>query len=599
MLFFTKKDNDRNEIKTDGKNITLREICRCLGIEVPDKYKKIAKKPQTLSFRSKRVRKGDICLIIRSGEDFFSKQVSTKDQYDVAVEKGASLIIMGREAFENAGLSEEDFPVILMDDANERVADFISKLRQRQKGKVVMVTGSIGKTTTKDFCDVVTKEHFDSFANKRNTNTPHQVVKHLFEEAGSSKEVYIQEAGAGYRGSVRFSAEMLKPDIFILTNVYSHHLQVYGSFENIFEDKVAADDTMNEGGVIITNFDDENIRKHEFKNRVISFAIDQEDVDYRGTDIKQDKDILKFGRYERKTGKTVPIQIHILGEHNVYNALAAYAMAKELGMTSEEIQERFSGYRTAGVRQNLADVGGVYINMDCYNVAEESIMLMLKAGEKMEISGKKYALLGGENKLGKTVRERSEKFGRELAECRFDKILFCGQEDERRASLNKYGDAKAMKEGFDSASDVLGEFSLGTDDMIRFLKENVRPGDLLMCKGIYLLDMPVAVDKVFGTSYSFDLSNYKETIQKIEEGNVSADLIPAFGELEITGLHAEGGVLSIPDEVSGYPVFRIRNKLFRNNDQIKEIDFGSSLKNIGASAFEGCTQIESLEFPAA
>lgn len=585
----------------ENATITLRELCKALEVELPAKYESIADEKQTMAFRSKKVKKGDICLIIRSPEELHTKSLTSKDQYDIAIEKGAKMVIMGRENFEKYNLNEDDFPVILIDEAKAKVDKFFDQVRELNHSKVVMLTGSVGKTTTKDLCYTVTKNRFKTFANSKNTNTPHQVAKHMFDYCTDDNEVYIQEAGAGYRGSVRISAQILKPDIFILTNVYKHHFQVYKTMKNLFGDKTSADDTMPDDGIIITNYDDEQIRNHQFRHTVKSFAIDYPDADFRAINIVQDLDILRFDIVVKETQEIVPIAVKILGEHNVYNALAAYVLARTLGVSNEDIQEDFLTYRAEGVRQNFSNVGGVYIDMDCYNVAEESIVSMLKAGEKFKLQpgAKKYALIGGENKLGKDVRERSQNFGKELVDIKFDKFLFCATTQTDEAMLNKYGDAVSIYNGFKTRLfSKRKTLSKSIDDMIKFLQSNVKKGDLVMCKGIYLLDMPIAVDKVFGTSYSFGLSNYKETMKRISENGCVTNLIADFGELELVRCKADDGSIVIPSKIKGYPVFRIANKAFANKSDITSVDFGGSIKNIGECSFMGCDSIKTITVPS-
>ena len=131
-------------------------------------------------------------------------------------------------------------------------------------------------------------------------------------------------------------------------------------------------------GLIITNFDDERIRTHNFRHNVKSFAVNNEDADYRALDIHQNAEYLCFDVYEKETGDIIPVKINILGRHNVYNALAAFVLGKCLGLSNETIQQDFLGFKAEGIRQNLSNIGGVYLNVDCYNVAEESIMAMLE-----------------------------------------------------------------------------------------------------------------------------------------------------------------------------------------------------------------------------
>lgn len=582
------------------KKITIRNICLALGIVCPEEYVSIADEPQKLVFRSKNVKPGYVCLIIRSAEEFEAVAITTQGQYEQAVENGAKIIIMGRKAFYDAGLDEKAHPVILVDDIDERVLRFFSIFRARQKAKVVMLTGSVGKTTTKDLCDIVTRNHFKTFASANNRNTVHRTAQHIFNNCDKNNDVYIQECGAGYVDSVRLAASILQPDILILTNVYEHHMQIYRSYENLFGDKVSGDDYLRKDGVVITNYDDENIRKHKFKNKTITFAIDYEDADYRAINIKQFRDELSFDIFEKATGHVSNIKVRMLGRHNVYNVMAAFILGRVLGVSEKDLGEDLLEYKTTGIRQNLVNIGGVYINVDCYNVAEESIMAMLKAGEEFDLDNgcRRIALVGGENKLGAKVYERSSSFGRKLAEVKLDEILFCGVKKRNEAVLNKYGDAINMKKSFDRISNVPSGLSTQVKDMVKFLNKSVKRGDLVMVKGIYWLNMVVAIDKVFGTSFSFDFNDYKDITSKIEARGYIASLIKVFGEVELLDAPVADGKLTIPKKIHGYPVFRVKNSAFKGNTDIKNIDFGKSIKNLGAGAFADCTSVRELNIPS-
>jgi len=590
--------SDKPEI--NNQKITLRNLCEGLGVAVPEKYESIADEPQRVAFRDKDVKKGDICLILRSAEEFDSRLMTTEREYNRAIEYGAKMIIMGADDFHKAGLDEEKFPVILMDNSNERVLRLFSILREQQKAKVVMLTGSIGKTTTKEMCMAITKNRFKMFSNPSNSNTVQKTANFAFYNSNDKNEVYIQECGAGNKGSVRLAASILQPDIFILTNVHEHHLQAYHTFENLFDDKTSADDYLKENGVVITNYDDEGIRNHTFKHKVISFAVDYEDADYRALNISQFRDELTFDILETKTGHLINIKVKLLGKHNVYNIMAAYIMGRQLGLTEEQIKEDLLEYHTTGIRQNLMNIGGVYINVDCYNVAEESIIAMLKGGESFELDpgSKRIALIGGENKLGSEVIPRSKEAGKKLAGIKMDKVLFCGIKNRTEPYLNHYGDAVSMKEGYDAVSDVSSKMGTRIKHMVKFLNKNVKRGDLVMFKGIYHLDMPIAIDKYFGTSISYELGHYKKTIQKFKTADYVANMIPKFNEMEIVDIPVKSGKLTIPKKIEGNPVFRIRKRAFRYNEEIKLIDFGKSVKNIGERAFWGCTNLEKLNIPS-
>ena len=594
---------DRNEKNASalnydrkGTKITLRELLGAMGEQVPHKFEDIADVEQNLSLRPQSVKKGDMCLVIRPAEDSGFTTFTTKDQYEIAIEKGACLIIMDRQHFMDNGLDEEAFPVVLVDKLDVKIYKFFWLYRERQQGTVVTITGSIGKTTTKDFCKCVSESRYRTYYSTGNANTIHSMTRHLIEEKNGDYEVYIQETGAGYPGSVRFASRIMRPDYFIITNVLNHHMQAYRRFDRLFNDKVSGDEYLSDDGKVIVNFDDDNLRNHRFIHDVSSFGIKQEDVDYRGINILQDNDILRFDVLERSTGTVTPMEIDIFGEHNVYNALAAFALGRNLGLTSEEISNALKKYSPRGVRQMLVNIGGRYIDMDCYNVAEESIMSMLRIGENFELEegGRKFALIGGENKLGADLHERSEAFGEQLAEIRFDQFIFSGRNDSDDLALKRYGDALDISKGFSNKCSTPYEYYTTVEDVTKYLQKNVRRGDLLMCKGIFLLDFPISVDLAFGTSFSYHVSTYRKKEYKKENEEFKYNHIEEMGRAEILKRLVKSNKVIIPSEIDGIPVFRVGEGAFKGNRKMKKLRFEKGVRNIGAKAFMDCTGLSAV-----
>ena len=600
--YFMKRDVNDIPVTfgTKGNRITIRELMTALGEEVPERFKYVADEPHRLAVRPQHVKPGDICLIIRAAEDAGFRGFTSKEQYDIAAEKGAFVIVMSKENVRKAKVKETTLPIISVPKLRGKVFKFLWKLRECQKGTVVTITGSIGKTTTKDFCRCMAENQFKTYASFGNSNTIHSLSRHLFEERDSDYEVFIQETGAGYPGSIRFASRIMRPNVFIITNVLNHHMQAYGNFDRLFKDKVSGDEFMDDNGTVIVNFDDKNLKKHKFIHQVKSFGIENENVDYRGTNIRENDGKLMFDVYEKETNTTTPIAIEIYGKHNVFNALAAFALGRVLGLTYEQIQENFSKYKTRGIRQMLVNIGGVNIDMDCYNVAEESIMSMLKIGEdfKLEEGGRKIAVIGGENKLGADLHERSRAFGQKLAKVKFDEFVFCGRDDDTDdLVLKRFGDALDISKGFSEKCDTPYRYLKTIDELTDYLRDNVKRGDLVMLKGIYLLDFPISVDRVFGTSFSYRLSNHRGPESKRRTTGYRYEVIEELGEAAVTRSAVKNGKVIIPSELDEIPVYRVNDEAFKGWKTIKSLVVKDGAKNIGREAFSGCPALKTVKLP--
>ena len=574
------------------RRFTLREICTLMGIELPERFNDIAdEKNENLTLTEKSLRPGGIIFNLFEG-------INVKSMINRAVAKGAKVIFLDREDFEASGLKLEDYPCILMENKVEQVGNVFATMRDMFDAKVVSITGTVGKTTAKRFCDEIVSKEFNTYVSPGNTNSYMATAEHIFERLSDDQEVFIQETGAASINSVRKAARMLKPNAFILLNVTKHHMNHYGTFENLFEDKSCTDDYLQDGGVVITNYDDEAIAAHQFKHKVITFGITTDkEVDYRATNIVQNREMLEFD-VEHKAGVT-HVKINILGKHNAYNALAAFALARWLGISTQRIVEHFAAYRSFGIRQNLQNIGGHYLYMDCYNVCEASILATTDAflDFPMVEGGRKIAVIGGENKLGDYAKEISTRIGSRLGETDMDEILFFGTDKKDIDSINKYGDAYSMMEGIQGSGKEGCQVFTDLNRLVDYLKATVKKGDVVIFKGIYLLDMAVVADKVFGSAFSYDYEYYYSRAIPLQEGDFYGHVISVFGEAEITNVENAKGKVTILDSCAGYPVHRIGRRCFIRNENITAIDFGKSVKNIGQGAFFKCTGLTNLTIP--
>lgn len=574
------------------RRYTLREICALMNIEVPERFLDIAdEKNDNLTLTDKTLKPGGIMFNLFEG-------INVERSLKRYIEKGAKVVFLDRKAFEKSGLNIEEYPCILMDDKVEQVGNVFSSMRDMFDAKVVSITGTVGKTTTNQLCDAIVSKEFKTFVSGGNRNSYMATANHIFNRFSKEHEVYIQEVGAANINSVRKSGRMLKPNAFILLNVTKHHMNHYGTYENLFADKTSIDDYLSEDGVVITNYDDEGIASHQFKHKVISFGIETErEVDYRGVNIVQNKEILEFD-VEHK-GKLTHVKLNILGKHNVYNALAAFVLAKWLGISNKKIVEHLSAYRSSGIRQNFRNIGGRYLYMDCYNVCEASILATADAFDDFEVDegNRKIAIIGGENKLGDMAVEVSTRIGQGLGKSKLDEITFFGTDLKDQDSINRFGDAYSMLNGIRETGDKNSTVLTDLDAVADYIRNNIRLGDVAIFKCVLWLDLAVAVDKVFGTAFSYDYEYYSSRALPLEEGDCHGRVISVFGEAELTGIDNAKGSVVIPDTLGGYPTFRVGRRCFIRNAAITDIDFGSSVKNIGQGSFFRCTGLKKVVVP--
>lgn len=460
------------------------------------------------------------------------------------------------------------------------------------------VTGSIGKTTTVLFMQYIFAEHYKVFVTGRNRNVANEIVHRMITNYGPDYEFHIQETGGGSPKLVERSARILDADAFCITNIYPHHLDKYGDLEGVLEDKSSYDRLAKPGVFCVVNWDDDMLRNFNYRSRPVSCGIQHTEADYVATDIRQNGAVLEMNIIHNK--ETVPIRIHIPGLHNAYNALFAFAMAKEWGLTNEEIQNGFLKYTSGPIRQSLREVSGRFLYIDCFNVSADSIKSCLHTLDGIEIPEKnrRIAVLGGENALGDQVYSVNFEIGLQLAQYHADEFIFVGKgKDASAEDLNYYGHAHALYEGAMYAiKDRKVSYYDNLADAAEKLARETKPGDAILFKGIFRLPFFSIIDRAFGTSYTIYNPNFKGIAFK--ENGFLLNYYAEFDGCNILRRLRTETEIKIPTLVNDYPIFRIGRGVFADDTTIKTIDFGRTLRNIGKEAFRNCTGLHSLDVPA-
>lgn len=593
------KNADRfNIVKKIGKQrMTLQKICSIMEIDVPERFagkKDVIIDNVTVKFSS--ITEG--CAYFR----LFKIEEGADALADIVpkiVKKGAAFIFVDEDHYYESGLDKTDYPCIPVKDIINRCGRFFAYIKDLNDVRTVAVTGTCGKTTTMNFLRTIVSKKFRTFTNKGNANSFMSVADHIMNELSKEDEVYIQETGAGSVDAVRKSAAMLNVDAFILLNVFNHHVTEYGSVENILRDKASFDGNMRDDGVCVVNYDDELIAGYPFKHKVISFGIDTErDVDYRAMNVRQNGEYLEmdiaYGKSE------VHLTVNILGEHNAYNVLAAFALSKWLGINDEHIIDCLSRYASNGVRQNYREVSGYKLLIDCYNICEDSLAADIETAGKISIDlgNKKIAVITGENNLGKDSEKISFDMGRDLDFSCFEHVICVGIKDETEENLDYYGNGRAVYEGIKSSG---YENVIYVNTMKRLeseLRKLISEGDLILFKGIYRLDLTLVIDSIFSTGIAMNNVYYTKHGKTYSDGRFTGLKVKYLKGLDIIDFVGRPGKnLELPDHIDGYPVYRTGKGLFQGSRRIRTIDFGNTMVNIGRDSFRNCSGIRSLRIP--
>ncbi len=285
--------------------------------------------------------------------------------------------------------------------------------------RTVAVTGSVGKTTTKELIYSVLSRKYCAHKTEGNKNNEIGLPLTAFALAPDT-EYGIFECGMCGLGEIEYLSDIVRPDIAVITNIGSSHLEKLGTRENIARAKLEIVHGMDKSGVLIINGDEPLLTESAAvasRERVITAALHNRNADYRALNIRSVEDKTLFDLiYKGKVAANV--EIPLLGTHNVYDALYAFAVGIEAGMTEEAIRIGLSMYRGVAMRQRVYGVRDFTVIEDCYNASPESmragidvLVTMAKAKGKRPV-----ALLGDMKELGDGTHLMHEQVGTYAAE---------------------------------------------------------------------------------------------------------------------------------------------------------------------------------------
>ena len=357
---------------------------------------------------SRSLKPGDLFVAIRGekfdGHDFLAD----------AARLGAAGAIVAREI---AGLPPE-FAFVVVADTGRGLQSLAGAYRASLRLTSVCITGSNGKTSTKDLCASVLAQKFSVTRTAGNLNN-HLGVPFSLLRADSTHDVGVFEIGMNHAGEIAPLAGIARPDIAIITNVGGAHIEFLGTREAIAQEKGMLAEAVGENGTVILNADDEftpSIAKRT-RARVVTAGLLGGDV--RATEIEHLSTGTRFRLHA--TGQSVQADLPVPGEHMVRNALLAAAAGITLGLSIEECAAGLRALDLTAGRLTQKTVGGIRILDDTYNANPDSMSAALVTLARMPGAGRRIAVLGGMGELGieseSGHRSVGEVAGREKISC--------------------------------------------------------------------------------------------------------------------------------------------------------------------------------------
>ncbi len=413
---------------------------------------------------TRTIKNGD-CYIGIKGETFDGSKF-----WEQALENGASTVIVQNVDIDSGKIEKwADKNIIKVQDTLEALYGLARYKRSLYDIPVIAITGSVGKTSTKDIVASVVAKKYKTLKTEGNNNNniglPFTILRMQDEEAA------VLEMGMNHFGEISLLASIAKPNICIITNIGTSHIGNLGSRENILKAKLEILEGSKKDAVIINN-DNDLLHKWYEKNKenynIKTYAINEKsDVMAKDINLKENASdfTCKIGDEEERI--TVPVG----GEHFVLNSLCAITVGEVLGIEPEKIKSGIENFELTKKRMDIIELkNGVKIINDAYNASLESMKASLKVLSEFK-ENRKIVVLGDMFELGDFAKELHEKVGEEVVKNKIDILIASGENAKYITEVAK----KGMQE-----ENVY--YLENKEDIESLLQKIVKSGDVILFK---------------------------------------------------------------------------------------------------------------------
>ena len=551
----------------EKRDLTVADFFRVAGLPLPDDFADIA--DHTISdFTADPRRLTPDSIFLYWGKS----PISAGDPASVlqmAIDSGCLCVISNKPCAHPHTLLLPDTTDAL--EGTNRIREAYIKashyIRSLHKAKVITVTGSVGKTSTKEMIEAVLRQHYKTpLISKGNNNSMFSITRNI---------------------------QSLKRT----TNVGVSHIESYGSQDALTADKLSLSTFGKPDGLAIINYDDPILMGHRFTQQVITYSLKNPQAMYYAKNILRADDGYTFTLVDRAAAEEHPAQIHVLGEHNILNAVVAFAVGRALQLPDAEILAGIASYQPSGMRQNLLQAGKYRILADCYNSSLLAVDNTLKVLDELRLPDetKRIVVLGDVLALGDLSEETHREIGHVCTQHKMDLLIGYG-------IAIRY----AIEEA--AAAGMQAHYYADRAEMEAAVRAAVRPGDIVLFKASHGVNLGASMDKLFGTDLNessaighkqfrievhgdFEFYIFENSASlKTYLGHDAVVEVPAFVTATVTDELHETEV------TRDLPVEKIGKTAFRGNEDIREVVLPETVVRIRDGAFQG-SGLESLDAP--
>lgn len=411
---------------------------------------------------------------------FPGERVDGHDYAAAAYRAGAAYIVANHPV---DGVPENR--TVIVASSHHAMVRMASNYRMLFSPLMIGVTGSVGKTTTKEFCYAVLSAFGNTLKTEGNQNNEIGLPNTLF-RLDDATEYAVVEMGMSNLGEIERLARAARPSAGIITLIGVSHLENLGTRENILKAKLELCYGLPDGAPLALNADDDLLPTAKLPERLrpVWFGIDSPDADVRAVKITAGDNGTDFVLSDKEYGD-FPVHIPTVGLHTVSDALAAYAAATRLGLDPAKAAAALSNYQTTGMRQNIVHKAGVTVIEDCYNASPDSMRAALGV-LKDQPAERRVALLGDMLELGSVSEEAHRQVGEWAAEAGVDLLI-------------AYGPLSAAMAQAAAEKGVTTLHCETEQDVVGYVRQNVHAGDALLAKASHAMKLDQVLEQFYAT----------------------------------------------------------------------------------------------------
>ena len=431
--------------------LTLKEIAKALNTKTDFDVQINA-----VCIDTRKITKGCLFICIK-GERFDAHQFANE-----ALSLGAAAVMISEDIEVNGAF-------VKVENTSKALLDLSAYYRSKFNIPVVALTGSVGKTTTKEFTYLVVNSEFNAIKTQGNLNNEIGLPQMLF-QIDNSTEAAVIEMGMNHFGEIHRLVTATKPTLAMITNIGVSHIENLGSREGIFKAKMEMTKLFTKDNTLIVNGDDDYLSKTKGMGeyKVVYYGITNPENDVYAKDIENNGlNGIKFTAVV--DGGEYPIEVNVPGKHNVYNALAAICVGREFDVPMDKIAEGIRSFELTKMRLAVEEYNGITIINDCYNASPDSIKAALGVLADTD-KNRKVAILGDVLEMGDFAKDAHYNLGKVVKESGVDLLITAGENMKYLAQGAK-----------DNGVENIVSFDK-TLEVCNYVKAEIKSGDAVLIK---------------------------------------------------------------------------------------------------------------------